>query len=74
MSLVDRGYLILLSREEDSISLNDRREGEFDFLQSLLQPFVEGVWVSICKKCMQLQVAPLTGSPASLCMKDCILM
>ena len=46
MSLVDRGYLILSSGEEDSISLNDRREGEFHFLQSLLQPFVEGVWVS----------------------------
>jgi hypothetical protein len=48
MSLVDRGYLILSSREEDSISLNDRREGEFHFLQSLLQPFVEGVWV-VCQ-------------------------
>ena len=65
MSLVDRGYLILSSREEDSISLNDRREGEFDFLRSLLQPFVEGVWVSSKYECMQLQVAPLTVKRAT---------
>ena len=45
MGLVDRGYLIL-SRGEDLVVLNDLREREFDFLCSLLQPFVEGVWVS----------------------------
>lgn len=49
MSLVDRGYLLLSHEEQgDSIDLNDQREGELDFLQSLLQPFVEGVWVGDC--------------------------
>ena len=68
MSLVDRGILTLSSREEDSISLNDRRETEFHFLQSLLRPFVEGVWVSegLC----MLKIASLWSITTKIVRKD----
>lgn len=48
MGLVDRGYLSLSRGDSDgtTIAMNEEREMEFGFLCSLVQPFVEGVWVS----------------------------
>ena len=44
MMLIDRGCLVV-SHNRDDISLNEQQVAAFDFLKSLLQPFVEGVWV-----------------------------
>lgn len=48
MKLVDRGYLVLSHGEQEEISLNELRRIEFEFLKSLVEPFVEGVWVCVC--------------------------
>ena len=45
MMLIDRGFLTM-PRGGDDINLNDERAVGFEFLKSLIQPFVEGVWVS----------------------------
>ena len=45
MTLIDRGFLTV-PRGGDDITLNDERAVEFEFLKCLIQPFVEGVWVS----------------------------
>ena len=44
MMLIDRGCLVV-SHNRDDISPNEQQVAAFDFLKSLLEPFVEGVWV-----------------------------
>ena len=46
MMLIDRGFLVMPHSGEE-ISRNDQQEKGLEFLKSLIQPYVEGVWVRV---------------------------
>lgn len=46
MMLIDRGFLVMPHSGEE-ISRNDQQERGLEFLKSLIQPYVEGVWVRV---------------------------